>query len=579
MPQYKTPDVYVQEKSTLPPSVAEVATAIPAFIGYTTKLDDEGNVAYMNSPVRITSMVEFEAVFGGAYQESFAVAPKASGGFNVTSDGSNLADAFFFLHQAVSHFFANGGGACYVVSIGQASSTLITNSELQSAQADQFTAAIALLNKVDEVTLISCPEAIGLSTVKHYEVQNKALVHAEKRMDRFALVDVQMQADSMSIDPISDDAKALRAGATLGLKYGAAYYPYLTTTMARTYDAKQVVVKSPLTAQVLWPKDEATHTLVSLNANGEWEDIAKDYLSPNNAQSNYADEAVYDPAGKQYLTAETVFIEAGDGAAYYRLTDGKEVVLVEGEIKDKDQGGSVVINDVCMLSDVTLPTLQLAAIGDPAYPFSSADVYNQVKAELGKNYLDLPPSPAIAGVMAKTDKDRGVWKAPANAALAQVLMPKLAIDNTEQENLNVDATSGKSINAIRTFVGKGTLVWGARTLAGNDNEWRYVSVRRLFNMVEESVQKATHFAVFEPNTPFTWLKLKTMIESYLENLWRSGAFFGETPEQAFFVNVGLGQTMTEDDINNGLMNIEIGLAAVRPAEFIVLTFSHKSLEG
>ncbi|KID56758.1 phage tail sheath protein [Pseudoalteromonas luteoviolacea] len=581
MPQYKTPDVYVQEKSTLPPSVAEVATAIPAFIGYTTKLDDAGNVAYLNSPTRITSMVEFEAVFGGAYQESFKVAPKSTGGFNVTSDGTMLADAYFFLHQAVSHFFANGGGACYVVSIGAPDAGLLSADpvtgeiNLLAEQAAKFTAAITLLNKIDEVTLISCPEAIGLSTVKHYEVQNKALVHAEKRMDRFALVDVQMQADADSIDPIADDSKALRAGATLGLKYGAAYYPYLTTTMARAYDAKKVVVNTPLTAQAWWPKAN-THELVCVGDDGTWAAIGQDYLY-NPAGANDPTDAEYDPSGNRYLVPETVF--ATDGSKYYRLTDGEQVDLADGEVTATPGGSAITISDDFELTDIMLPQLQLAAIGDPAYPFSSADVYNQVKAELGKNYLDLPPSPAIAGVMAKTDKDRGVWKAPANAALAQVLMPKLAIDNADQENLNVDATSGKSINAIRTFVGKGTLVWGARTLAGNDNEWRYVSVRRLFNMVEESVQKATHFAVFEPNTPFTWLKLKTMIESYLEGLWRSGAFFGETPEQAFFVNVGLGQTMTEDDINNGLMNIEIGLAAVRPAEFIVLTFSHKSLEG
>ncbi|TQF70956.1 phage tail sheath family protein [Pseudoalteromonas luteoviolacea] len=566
MPQYKTPDVYVQEKSTLPPSVAEVATAIPAFIGYTTKLNEEGNApAYLNTPVRITSMVEFEAVFGGAYQESFTLKPKSAGGFAVMSSTGELEDAQYFLHQSVSHYFANGGGACYIVSIGKAGDML---------SAEGFTKAIDLLNKVDEVTLISSPESIGLSTTKHYEVQNKALVHAEKRMDRFALVDVQMQADAASIDPISEDAAALRAGATLGLKYGAAYYPYLTTTIARAYDATKVVVNTPLTAQVWWPKDPS-HKLVCLDQ-GAWVEIGQDYLLPKGDSSDDITDPAYSPAGKRYLVPETVF--ATDDTNYYRLTDGVEVKLENGEIVETG-GTALVIENEFALTPVTLPSLQLAAIGNPAYPFSSADVYNQVKAELGKNYLDLPPSPAIAGVMAKTDKDRGVWKAPANAALAQVLMPKLTIDNADQEGLNVDATSGKSINAIRTFVGKGTLVWGARTLAGNDNEWRYVSVRRLFNMVEESVQKATHFAVFEPNTPFTWLKLKTMIESYLESLWRSGAFFGETPEQAFFVNVGLGQTMTEDDINNGLMNIEIGLAAVRPAEFIVLTFSHKSLEG
>jgi phage tail sheath protein FI len=141
--------------------------------------------------------------------------------------------------------------------------------------------------------------------------------------------------------------------------------------------------------------------------------------------------------------------------------------------------------------------------------------------------------------------------------------------------LNVDPTAGKSINALRAFTGKGILVWGARTLAGNDNEWRYVSVRRLFNLIEESTQKATAFAVFEPNDATTWLKVKAMIESYLYGLWEQGGLAGPTPEDAFFVNVGLGKTMTAQDILEGRMVVEIGIAAVRPAEFIILRFTHK----
>ncbi|MGB1017168.1 MAG: phage tail sheath family protein, partial [Nannocystaceae bacterium] len=137
----------------------------------------------------------------------------------------------------------------------------------------------------------------------------------------------------------------------------------------------------------------------------------------------------------------------------------------------------------------------------------------------------------------------------------------------------------KSINAIRAFAGKGTLVWGARTLAGNDNEWRYVPVRRLFITVEESVQKASAFAVFEPNDSTTWLKVKGMIESYLYGLWEQGGLAGSSPEAAYFVNVGLGKTMTPQDVLEGRMHVEIGLAAVRPAEFIILRFSHKLQEA
>ncbi|CAM4280490.1 phage tail sheath family protein [Pseudoalteromonas ostreae] len=592
MSQYKTPDVYVREKSILPPSVAEVATAIPAFIGYTTKLNEAGAADaagaaanFLNMPVRITSMVQFEANFGGPYKEGFTLTPSSTG-YDITNvaaiegkqpddsdkggieaEPAKLEAAKFFLHQAVSHFFANGGGACYVVSIGVAG---------VAAKKENYTAGIELLNKVDEVTLISAPEAIGLNETGHYEVQNKALKHAEKRMDRFALVDVQMQETPDGKTTIAHDSERLRAKVTQGLQYGASYYPYLTTTMARSYNEAIVMVKTSVTANVI-VNNKTDYELYVVTGGFENAKTIEE-LTWQVIEDGYFYEDLN--AEKHYCTKSDVYIKSTAESKYYELTSLKEVTFDQTTKKlILVANGADFETDKLDITDITVSDHPLSLIGDPDYPFSSAQVYNAAKTALAKNYLVLPPSPAIAGIIAKTDKDRGVWKAPANIALSQVLAPVLAIDSTEQENLNVDATSGKSINAIRTFVGKGTLVWGARTLAGNDNEWRYVSVRRLFNMVEESIQKATQFAVFEPNTPFTWLKLKTMIESYLENLWRQGAFFGESPAQAFFVNVGLGQTMTEDDINNGIMNIEIGLAAVRPAEFIVLTFSHKSLEG
>jgi hypothetical protein len=206
-------------------------------------------------------------------------------------------------------------------------------------------------------------------------------------------------------------------------------------------------------------------------------------------------------------------------------------------------------------------------------------LYNSIKQELNKFRVVLPPSPAVAGVYASVDRDRGVWKAPANISLNAVISPTVKITADDQERLNIDDTGGKSVNAIRSFFGKGTLIWGARTLAGNDNEWRYVSVRRLFNMIEESAKKASYFAVFEPNDATTWLKVKGMIESYLYGLWQQGAMAGSTSKAAYYVNVGLGTTMTQQDILEGRMIVEIGIAAVRPAEFIVLRFSHKLQEA
>jgi phage tail sheath protein FI len=153
------------------------------------------------------------------------------------------------------------------------------------------------------------------------------------------------------------------------------------------------------------------------------------------------------------------------------------------------------------------------------------------------------------------------------------------VTDEAQGGLNVDVDAGKSINVIRAFTGKGILIWGARTLAGNDNEWRYIPVRRFFNMVEESCKKASEGFVFEPNDSGTWVRVQGMLENFLTTLWRQGALQGAKPEHAFYVAVGLNKTMTALDILEGRLIIEIGMAVVRPAEFIILRFSHKMAES
>ena len=143
----------------------------------------------------------------------------------------------------------------------------------------------------------------------------------------------------------------------------------------------------------------------------------------------------------------------------------------------------------------------------------------------------------------------------------------------DQGGLNVDPVTGMSINAIRSFPGRGpAIVWGARTLAGNDNEWRYISVRRFFFMVEQSIKDALEPFVFETNDVNTWTKVTAMISTYLTELWRQGALMGTTTKDAFVVQVGLGITMTQQDVLDGRMIVLIQLAVVRPAEFIVLQF-------
>ncbi len=210
---------------------------------------------------------------------------------------------------------------------------------------------------------------------------------------------------------------------------------------------------------------------------------------------------------------------------------------------------------------------------------ASFPLYNTILTGIQNTSTTVPPSGAIAGIYAYVDRTRGVWKAPANVSISGIVGPKDIFSASELDALNVDPNSGKSINAIRKFTGKGTLVYGARTLAGNDNEWRYISVRRFFNFVEESTKKTTEQFVFEPNDANTWVRIQAMIENFLTVLWRQGALQGIKPEHAFYVAVGLGKTMTPLDILEGRLIVEIGMAAVRPAEFIILRFSHKMAES
>lgn len=188
--------------------------------------------------------------------------------------------------------------------------------------------------------------------------------------------------------------------------------------------------------------------------------------------------------------------------------------------------------------------------------------------------LSVPPSGAIAGLYASKDRNQGVWKAPANVQV-QGISGLSHVLSTASRNAATTHASGKAINPILPMPSKGILVWGARTLAGNNNEWRYVPVRRFAIMLETAVSQGTQWAVFEPNNTNTWGQVQAFCEAYLQDLYRQGALQGAKTEQAYFVKCGLNETMTANDINQGYMIIEIGMAVVRPAEFIVLRFKLK----
>ena len=201
-------------------------------------------------------------------------------------------------------------------------------------------------------------------------------------------------------------------------------------------------------------------------------------------------------------------------------------------------------------------------------------LYKSIMTSLREHINLLPPSAAMAGIYAMIDNTVGVFQSPANISMGTVVRPSVNLTNDEQEDLNLPL-NGKAVNAIRTFPGKGVLVWGARTLDGNSQDWKYISVRRTVIFIEQSIKYATEPYVFAPNTATTWTNVKAMLTNFLNNVWQQGALAGATPEDAFSVSIGLGETMTPVDILDGVLRITVKLAVTRPAEFIVVTFEQQ----
>lgn len=212
------------------------------------------------------------------------------------------------------------------------------------------------------------------------------------------------------------------------------------------------------------------------------------------------------------------------------------------------------------------------------YLYNNSPNY-QIIAQTIATQLDvMPPSPIMAGLYAANDSNNGVWQSPANIAPIAVNSPTVSITNDQQTDLNAPL-DGKAVNAIRNFYGRGTLVWGARTLDGNSNDFRYIAIRRTLIYIEQSIKAGLKQYVFSPNNSNTWSEVNTLVSNFLQNLWAQGGLVGSKPSDAYNVTIGLGTTMTSQDILNGYMILSVALALVHPAEYIVITISQQMAEA
>jgi hypothetical protein len=518
----KTPGVYIVEKNAFPNSVVEVATAVPAFIGYTEIADNKGKTL-LNRPWRISSLAEFHQYFGYGPKAQFEIQRKAAGATEPTA--FKLGNDEFLLHQAdgkaggrfllyygLRQFFQNGGGPCYIVSVGDYGADAVLP--------DKLVGGLDPLLLEQEPTMVVIPDAVLLPESNCISVQQAVLQHCGGVMkSRFAILDVWGGYLGLKDDPNPINEFRNHLGINY-LDFAAAYYPWVNTTVVQDNELSYRNISNPELLQELLRQEKGLPADLPPNATpkekAQWEAIADVTKTLD-----------------QWIAADTQSEEKNK----------KFNAQMQSELLNKS----------------------LAAI---------SDLFNTLIGEL-KNRLNLlPPSAAMAGIYTMVDNSRGVWKAPANVSLAGVVSPAVNLSAFDQEDLNV-TTQGKSINAIRSFIGEGVLVWGARTLDGNSLDWRYINVRRTMIMLEESCRLAAKAMVFEPNVANTWVTIKSMIQNFLTGIWKRGGLAGAVPDDAFSVHVGLGETMTPEDILEGILRVTVLVAISRPAEFIEITFQQQ----
>ncbi len=566
----KTPGVSVEEITRLPYSVTLADTAIPAFIGYT----DFATVGY-NKPYKISSFLQYEEYFGKAKQESIHLKDVEGKGVTIVAPPVQ-----FLMYYSLQMYFANGGGPCYIVSVGNYTSTEVQYTDLKTG--------LDKIENSNEPTLLVFPDATSLTNQEEfYTLYNEAIAQAERVKNRFVILDTYY-GDSTTTSGNLNTIEYFRDKVTSS-SYAAAYFPHLKTILNYTFDENETAITHiGLQNEGQTSADFYSGEIAALD---ELKSLASEEISSGSANAfilaDLLDQAVA-IAEEIHEAADDTHGETPDTKAV--LTEAIEeakVVLAaiyDGTIDDfmipddLDENAPVFSGEFDALKAAILNVKDKKGAADGItlknLESSNSELYNQIKTEIRSLHIVLPPSSAMAGVYGRVDSVRGVWKAPANVSLNYVIAPTEKVSEEEQSDLNIHDT-GKSINAIKNFTGKGILVWGARTLDGKDkngeedNTWKYVHVRRYYDMIEQSISEALKQFINQPNISYTWLRAKTMLENFLNQQWLDGALAGSIPKEAYHVEVDGNKDEPKT------MDVTVKIALVRPAEFIVLNFSHK----
>lgn len=511
MPSYLSPGVYMEEVDRGAKPIEAVGTAVAAFIGFTEKASDVKNgepISLLGKPTLVTNWTQFVTKFGGFVKGAY-------------------------LPDSVYGYFANGGSIAYIVSIKTLG---------ESSDPDAATPAKAAVNSE------------GDKPVKLLEFT------AKKAGPSGNNIEVELKKDASA----GDDKKGGGVFTLIVKENGTVRETFDGLTLGKGERNVQTVVETEsqiLTAVVVGKSDLVPAAGATKLAGGEIKEKAitlADYQGSPITRTGFGGLEAFDDVTMLVAPDLMTSYQAGEidlkgvQAVQQAMIDYCELVRYCFAILDAPPGLTPQEVKEWRL-DVNYDTTRAALY----YPW--IEVADQSNA--GRTRL-VPPSGHMAGVYARVDSTRGVHKAPANELVRTTLGLEIKVTKGEQDLLNP-----LGINCIRSFPGRGTRVWGARTLT-SDPAWRYINVRRLFNMIEESIERSTQWVVFEPNDPRLWGRVRRDVRAFLTQVWRTGALYGSTPDAAFFVKCD-EETNPPEARDVGQLVVEIGIAPTKPAEFVI----------
>jgi Bacteriophage tail sheath protein len=562
MPEYLAPAVFVEETSFRAKSIEGVGTSTAAFVGMTAR----GPVSLEPSdpsPPLLTNFADFERYYGG-----------------VDDLMIGAGQARNYVALAAQAFFNNGGGRLYVSRILGTGAKPSKPAELDTdkiklaARSSGGGAVIAGTTANYRVVIAET----GLPTTVRLAVKQPTgtVIQAGNKLSVVGVDDIPVNDDPCSIVTygiiVDDPTGPVFEAAGLGI------HPKHPRYIGAVLGPNPPIASDGLTNPIVLTIDKTLQA----------KDIAAGLMKGKDATTGLRTvelseglDGTAGPSGESYqkafdslLANENISIVAAPGSSSFANAAEINQVLI-GHAQARRAYRIAVLD--------TPPNLELSAVQTLKgkidstyaalyYPWITIGNPGAATDPLQPSQIDVPPSGAVCGIYARTDVNRGVWKAPANETVTGAIALQRDIRFGEQEILNP-----LGINCIRALPNRGIRVWGARTIS-SDPEWKYVNVRRYFLYLEASIDRGTQWAVFEPNGEALWANIRSTVSDFLYNEWVSGALLGTKPDEAFFVRCDRS-TMTQNDLDNGRLICLVGVAALKPAEFVIFRIGQKTADA